>query len=96
MAIHFVCPHCKRGMKSPDRFTGKHVSCPACKTQLIVPKKKAVHKQKEKDRLKSSKASRSKEGHEVGKEPELQSEIETGDFESEAKAIRREMYEAES
>ena len=96
MAIHFVCPHCKKVMKSPERFAGKHVSCPGCKTELIVPERKAAHMRKEKVELKSSEKGEIREGSEVEREPEPQSEIETGDFESEAKAVRRELYEAES
>lgn len=96
MAIHFVCPHCKKRMKSPDRFTGRQVSCPACKTELIVPEKKAVHTRKEKAKLESSQEGGVKGGSEVGKENQTQSEIETGDFESEARAIRREVHDAES
>ncbi|MHC4561125.1 MAG: hypothetical protein ACYS80_27925 [Planctomycetota bacterium] len=96
MAIHFVCPHCKKGMKSPDRFAGKHVSCPGCKTELIVPEKKAVQTRKEKAKFESSEEGGIKERSEVGKEPESQSAIETGDFESEAKAVRRELHEGES
>ena len=96
MAIHFVCPHCKKAMKSPDRFAGKHVSCPGCKTELIVPEKKAVYPRKEKGKLESSGEGRVKEGSEEGKGLEPQSEIETGDFESEARAVRREVHDAES
>jgi DNA-directed RNA polymerase subunit M/transcription elongation factor TFIIS len=96
MAIHYLCPHCKKGMKSPDRFAGKRVSCPKCKTELIVPEKKVVHTRREKARLESSQGGGVKEESELGKEPEPQSEIETGDFESEAKAVRREVHEAES
>ena len=96
MAIHYVCPHCKRKMKSPDRFAGKHATCPGCKIELIVPEKKAVYTPKEKAKLESSGQGRIKEGSEVGNGSEPQSEIETGDFESEARAVRREVHDAES
>lgn len=39
MAIHFTCPYCTRPMKSPERFVGRQVICPACKAELIVPQK---------------------------------------------------------
>lgn len=96
MAIHFVCSNCKKEMKSPDRFTGKRVTCPGCKTELIVPEKKAVHTRKKKAKCESSEERGTKKGSEVGTEAEPQSEIETGDFESEARAVFREVHEDES
>jgi hypothetical protein len=96
MAIHFVCPNCKKGMKSPDRFTGKRVMCPGCKTELIVPEKKTVHARKEKAKCEPSEERGAKKGSEIGTEAKSQSEIETGDFESEARAVFREIHEAES
>jgi hypothetical protein len=49
-----------------------------------------------KAKLESSEEGGLKGGSEVGKETQTQSEVETGDFESEAKAVRREVHEAES
>lgn len=96
MAIHYVCPKCKKPMKSPDRFTGKRVRCSGCNTELIVPEKKAVHAQKKRAKCGPLKEGRTKKGSEVGEEMKLQSGIETGDFESEARAVLREVTEAES
>ena len=96
MAIHFVCPKCKMRMKTPDRFTGKRVTCSGCKTELIVPAKKVVHTRKEKAECESSEKGGTKKESEVGTEAEPQSEIETCDLESEARAVLREVHEAES
>jgi hypothetical protein len=84
------------GMKTPDRFAGNRITCSGCKTELIVPAKKAVHTRKEKTECESSKKGRTKKGTEVGTEAESQSEIETCDLESEARAVLREINEAES
>lgn len=96
MAIHFVCLHCRKRMKSPERFAGKPVTCPACKMELIVPKKKAVRTQKEKAKWEPSEERGAKKGPKVDKEARPESEIETRDLESEARAVLREMHEAES
>jgi hypothetical protein len=86
MAIHYVCPKCKKPMKSPDRFTGKRSGC---NTELIVPEKKAVHARKERAKCGPSKKGGTKRGSEIGAETKPQSGIETGDFESEARAVLR-------
>jgi hypothetical protein len=80
MAIHYACSYCKKRMKSPDRFAGSRVTCPACDTELIVPEKSA---QAPKAEVKWDPSQR-------------QSTVETGDYESEAEAVRRELDETES
>ena len=88
MAIHFRCRHCKRAMKSPERFVGRQAICPGCKTEVIVPEK-SPERPPAQDRPLKRRAER-------GIEVMLQSLIETGDFEDEAEAVRRELDEAES
>lgn len=88
MAIHFRCPHCKRPMKSPERFAGRQVTCPGCKTELIVPEN-SPERQAVQDRPPKHRAER-------GIEDMLESLIETGDFEDEAEAVRRELDDADS
>jgi hypothetical protein len=64
-------------MKSPARLVGKRAICTGCKAELIVPKARTVQPLRESaDQPKQSKPP---------------SEIETGDFEAEAEAIRREL-----
>ena len=96
MAIHYVCPKCKKPMKSPDRFTGKRVRCSGCNTELIIPEKKAVHVRKKRAKCGQSEAGGAGRGSEVGAETKPQSGIETGDFESEARAVLREVHETDS
>jgi hypothetical protein len=88
MAIHFRCPHCKRPMKAPERFVGRQAICPGCKTELIVPENKP-----ERGSAQGKPLKRQAEGV---IEDMLQSLIETGEFEDEAEAVRRELDEAES
>lgn len=42
MAIHFECPHCKEGLRAPEKAVGKTAKCSRCNKKVLVPEKKEV------------------------------------------------------
>ncbi len=39
VSIRCECIHCQKGLVVPDKYAGRSIRCPACKTELTVPRK---------------------------------------------------------